>query len=234
MFRLRCLDWSVSSTQFASICDRIVGDVYGEERGVGFIVEQRTELAIRGRFVRRLLVEEQVVDPAGAVQTFKRLSYETVEFMAISQRGGLAVVNPPRTVKPFLMRLSSLSGHSIAVGDLAVDLRALQESLVKHLGRASVRSMKLTQLALSPTVQASLSATGQGDIDGLCRAMVGERRHVIDQVEADFVRGAQQNRIRFSATGNFWIWPSASDELRDAVWSAARTCRVANAHGMTD
>jgi hypothetical protein len=228
MHRIRCLDWSMTASDFPAFCNRMLDDVYNDKRGSGFIVEHRTHSSVRGRFVRRFTVEQSTVDPEGNVQRFDRIEYETVEFAASVDPSGIELINPPRSIKAFLMRVSQLARHTVAVADLRVDVASGVHALSSVFQKVVVRGLRFSGVVLARGVEATVVVSGSGDL--VSRAsdeLLGERPKELDGAELVCARDDVQIRLRLASTGSAWFSRSPEDEVRAGVIAAMRASRRA-------
>lgn len=222
LYRMRVLNWSADAALFGHLTDGMLRDRYDGEKGLGFLIDFRSEALVEGRFVLRRQYTDVVATPVGTEESYDRVEYETTQFQASPDALGLCLINPPRSTSAFTMRLAGLASDRLTVEESNVRLDKLQNHLESLLGPATVRSVRLSGVALDDQVTVTVTASGQNRVVESATSLVGGRAYRLDRISLGFSHGGEPLRIiaTSSAIVGLSRWPAS--ELKATVWDAIR------------
>lgn len=226
--RLRYLDWSVGTQQFEELTSAMLRDVYDDNRGHGFLVEQRMHDRVRGRFARRHKVVETVTTPSGETQTFERVEFDYTEFAMRPGRAGIELRNPPRGVGEFQMRLSSLGAHALSIAPVALTMSGFIAELERSLGPAKIRSARLTEVHLGSACTAQVVVRSDGSALKDAEDLVAPRSFRVDRLELAFHVDGQNLRVAVTSAGGLHLGARPSPATVETIWDAVRRNIVQN------
>lgn len=178
------------------ICSRLQEQQYTEKQGEGFIIDRARDSMVEARFVQRLDVEDEVVDPYGHTFVTSRVSYTQVKFVAFDFYPGLEIIHSSAKLNQLTNRLSQILDFSVSFSTINVDV--LQWALLMERSLKSeivVSSIQASDIELGSGVKAKSVVTGVDDVRGEVNHFLSDRERVIDKVKMHLVGQKKQSVV---------------------------------------
>lgn len=133
----------------------------------GFRLSRVGEQGIEGKYIEKRVIVRQTEDPFGDTKSFEQETYDIVTFKLLPSEGVLRLENPPRRFTQLFTKLGLLSGFSIAVVPLVVDVRKWLQTIELNCGPLEVTKVLIANFPVSGDAQATISLRRPGDIRDL-------------------------------------------------------------------
>src|SRR4051812_13956749 len=88
---------------------------YGDQAGIGFSLSSTRHGLIEGKYLERLQIKDEVIDPFGQKLEFARVEFRQIEFRLATGTCELEIYDCPRSLRDFFNQLSRLSQRTIAI-----------------------------------------------------------------------------------------------------------------------
>lgn len=174
-------DWSIPISLISSM---MLACQFTEESGEGFIISRSNSSSIEGKFIRKntyLISEER---PFGENIESQRTEYIIIEFNITSDRYlGLELLNPPRTVKPLISKLSEMVGLGLTITDSLVNPLHWAEQIEKQAQLFRLTEIQVSDVGISSNSLARVSVNGEYDIRKDFSSFIGNKKYSIQQVK---------------------------------------------------
>jgi len=160
-------------------------DEYGPERNAGFRLDSASREKITGQYIERFEVTRVVEDPAGGT-----LSFSIVDFQLVSFRIGVAfpqleLIDPPRSTRSFIGRVSELTGFEVAIAAAEVCVFDWLEAIEKRVHRVLVSRLQCSGVTLSPRVCAAIAVQGTEDVRHHLTRLLGGKAAQVERVRIE-------------------------------------------------
>lgn len=180
---------------------------------------------IEARFVQRLDVEDEVVDPYGQTLVTSRVSYTQIKFVASDLYPGLEIIHSSAKLNQLTNRLSQILDFSVSFSAINVDV--LQWALLMERSMKSkvvVSSIQVSEIELGSGVKAKSVVTGVDDVRGEVNRFLSDRERVIDKVKMHLSGQRKQSVVltrqavaTLSAGENLDMLEGARGSLQDLI-----------------
>lgn len=139
---------------------------FTQELRVGFVLKKATDVEIIAQYIEQKTITKEITDPFGNHQTFELPDFQTIEFriVCIETVWLLQVQNTPRTIKPLILRLSSIIGLGFFADNIEIDLRKLIDMLEDTEGRLLITKMELYNINIQNVALGHMVITSPKDI----------------------------------------------------------------------
>jgi len=173
-------DWGFPLTELSS---KILSDQYSEDKGSGYILSKSNTKIITGKYIEKKVLLEVLTDPFGNEISNNKTIYNITNFTIKDEIIGLEIINPPRTIKPFLNSLHKKIGLGLVVSDIQVNpLTWLQA--IERKNPCIVNSILASGIKAESNGIAKLSMSGLKDIRNEFYNFLKEKESNIDCVKA--------------------------------------------------
>ena len=169
-----------------SILDKIKKEIlkneYSANRDNGFRIESVRKKTLVGRYIERREILETVDDPFGETLTFKRLIFDTFRFQISLSFPELELIDPPRRLTRFLIKLSEFSDFTIAVSPIKINLLHFINNIETSLSHLMVTRVYCSGFTLSAKASAKFVISGTEDVRRHINLLAKNRNVDIDRV----------------------------------------------------
>ncbi|HBR2076827.1 TPA: hypothetical protein L9M72_000423 [Klebsiella quasipneumoniae subsp. quasipneumoniae] len=153
---MKKVKWIVLNNRFTldETIEKLKKDPYTEEKGKGFIFEKIRDDFLQGRFVEKIITEEKVGSLYGETTTIERIDYRNTSFSIASQfLPIIAIINPPRTLKPFAQAIVKNIGLGVSLEEIEVNpfdwFEPLSQNLSLTITQLDISQVKVAEFALA-------------------------------------------------------------------------------------
>jgi hypothetical protein len=199
-------------------------DEYTEGAAQGFRTDVIRRHFIRGEFVERVDIVEEVTDPFGRVLSFSRVEFRRTAFTVYSGRPSLLEMrNPARGSALLLSHLGRFASFELAIEPVRTDLLKWMRALERTLGPGQVRSLEIDGIPLTSAVQCRAIISGGADVRNAAAEFRG-KTGLVRRIEA-IVEGVHGPLVlELFADGRATVGDAVSnkvlEQLRAAMASA--------------
>ncbi len=213
----------LSRTALVRAVDGMRREEFSADSTSGFIGERTRPSFTEGRYVERLEQVDQITDPFGQTQEFRRVEYQQTPFRLGTNAPQLEVYDGPRSVAPMVNRLTALIGGSCTVDSVGADTLKWLRKLESGLTQVCVTAAYVSHLSLSELARVRFVLNGTEDVRKYAKGLVGGKpfRFARLDVAANF----EGNEIRFDLRqdGRATI-PSQNENFLAFVRDSLSTC----------
>ena len=139
---------------------------FTQELKVGFVLKKVTGSEIIAQYIEQKTITKEITDPFGNHQIFKLPDFQTIEFriVCIEEIWLLQVQNTPRTIKPLILKLSSIIGFGFYADNIEIDLSKLINMLEDTEGRLLITKMELCNINIQNIALGQMTITSPKDV----------------------------------------------------------------------
>ena len=166
----------------AKIKKEMLKDEYSANRDNGFRVESVRKKSITGRYIERREILDTVDDPLGKTLTYKRVIFDIFRFHISLDFPELELIDPPRRLSRFLIRLSEFSDFNIAVSPIKINLLRFIENIEMNLSQLIVTRVYCSGITLSAKASAKFVISGTEDVRRHMKFLSKNKNMDIDRV----------------------------------------------------
>ena len=135
----------------------------------GFRIEEKTVEAVSGQYISKRTVDQRFLLPSGEVFLQEVTSFEIVKFSIdlTLHNGLLSILEPPRSISPFLNALSEASKFSCVLEPIEVDVVAWIDLLLQAIPESSVTYADVAGIAINEAVlgRVALASRNEATVD---------------------------------------------------------------------
>jgi hypothetical protein len=187
---------------------------YSEQGGWGFLLNEIRPRSIDGRFIERLVLKEEVVDPVGMVRQYERIIFQETSFLLRHEPPHLELRNAPRSVTTFLNQLGRAFDFAVAITPVQLNVMRFLSSLENRANGLTVSRITICDMAVAVGVEAKCVLVGEHDVRRHVRAFTAKRKFQVSSIAATFVVNGIEMVGEINADGRVVISNNLSTELR--------------------
>lgn len=204
---------------FKSLLSAIQRRQFDSSDGLGFELVSRGASNLKARFIERLLTIESVTDPYGVVTELMTTRYNTISFQlhfcpAGSFKYVLEITSPPRSVRPLVTALDSLS-NGVTVGELDLNLLDVYRKLRIESKSVRIARLKVSKLRLTPDSEAKVDFTSLHDAYTDFTKVFGGIAVEVEKLKFERPFGNKAHCMEANRSGLFSVDEEFDDRLRD-------------------
>jgi hypothetical protein len=174
-------DWN---TPVNIISSMMLASQFTESSSEGFILSRANNLAIEGQFVQKNDYILKQVSPLGEQIETQRIEYYVVTFSISSKTHiGLELIDPPRTLRPFISRLHEMMGLGMTIKDISVNPLSWSEQIERAAKYFLVTEIQAGEIGISDKSFVKVIANSNSDIREDFFKFVGNKKYEIQQVK---------------------------------------------------
>ncbi len=187
MYRIRWFDVTWNS-QYNTVVDAIISDVYTEEKYYGFTSHKRREDFLGASYISKKEIEESIENPlTNELTTYKRIIYEKTLFNLENNQLGIELINPPRSVQQTLNTFASMSKFNITIQPLNLDLSKLIQLLKFKFDNFEIHVIECSDIHISENTKVKLVAKNdQCDVFEDIESFLNKKEYIIDKIKCSF------------------------------------------------
>ncbi|MEM9213212.1 MAG: hypothetical protein AAGD25_02600 [Cyanobacteria bacterium P01_F01_bin.150] len=175
------VDWSVPISLIGSM---MLASQFTEEAGEGFIISRSNSSSIEGKFIQKNIYYVSEERPFGENIRNQRIEYMIIEFNITNGRYlGLELLNPPRTIKPLISKLSEMIGLGLIITDSLVNPLHWAEQIEKQAKSFKLTEMQVSDVGIASNSLARISVSGECDIRKDFSDFIGNKKYSVQQVK---------------------------------------------------
>jgi hypothetical protein len=218
MTRYRFYTWSATDEQFASLRKYLARDKYDEDVGQGVQLLKASKQEYEGRFIQRIPYSEEAFSTDGTITLVDRTAIVLTKFLLRPGRCGILLIDPPRAVSGFMLYLSGLLDHQLAVQAPNINLFKFKRALRPVLGKTRVTSVRIAGAVLTEHAVADITVTDQDDALERASQLYPSHKGCIGKIDLSF--GEQSSsKTRLSVTRSGSISTAAERIDIGALWT---------------
>jgi hypothetical protein len=178
-------DWN---TPINIISSMMLASQFTESSNEGFILSRANSLEIEGQFIQKSEYIFTQTSPLGEQIETQRIEYYVVSF-SITHRVniGLELIDPPRTVRPFISRLHKMMGLGMTVKDSFVNPLSWSEHIEKAAERFWITEIQAGNIGISDDSVVKITANGSSDVREDFFDFIDGRQHEIQCVKVNVI-----------------------------------------------
>lgn len=188
----------------------------------GFIVDRWRKDTIEARYVERVVLEEEVVDPFGLKSISNRTAFYQTGFIVSGDASLVELVNPGRGVQRFVSRLLELTDFSLVIEPRRVAVRAWGSQVSTLLEAPNfVSLLQVSDVAVAPGIRGRFAFSGAQDVRGTATAFLKQQSGTEEKLQIS-VGGPHPGSILLSANGSAAV-SGANPDLVEVVRKSIRS-----------
>jgi hypothetical protein len=194
--------WPKQMRELARI---LQGNPFDAERSEGFVLDRVRDDAVEGRFIERINVQNQTIDPFGEELRFERIEFRQSRFLISAARPGLEVIGSSNSAAILINRLAEASDFNISVSNCMVDV-LVWLSIFREISTYSgfIDIMQIGRIDLGRGITARAIVKGKEDVKAAAQILADQRNSVVEKIQYRFF-GKLKGSVTFSHTGSVII-----------------------------
>jgi hypothetical protein len=174
-------DWLIPINTIRSM---MLSYQFTEEGGEGFLLSRAGETFIEGKFIKK---NEYVVSremPLGGHEEVQKLDYSILEFrLSHDKKMGLEIINPPRTIRPFISKMSEMIGLGMIVSEQSIDPLLWVKEIEKKNDKIWITEMQGTGIRVSNSSVAKFLICGELDVREDFKNFIQDKKYSLKGVK---------------------------------------------------
>jgi len=218
--------WYRATWPFAleTLAKRLRAAEFSYSSGEGYIVDRWRKDTLEARYVQKLEVEEELVDPFGERILNRRTAFYETRF-AVTQGGLLEVIDPGRGTQRFVSSLLEVTDFSLVIEPLRIDLDEWTRRLSDHLDAPHFVSLvQIAKVPLGPGISGKFVFEGPEDVRRVASEFMGRLKGEQQKLQV-VVGGEQAAIITLSANASARV-SRDNDTLAAAVRKSVPPSRI--------
>jgi hypothetical protein len=155
-------DWIIPMSTIRSM---MLSYQFTEEGGEGFLLSRSGKTFIEGKFIRKneyLIFQEM---PLGGQEEIQKIDYSIASFrVSCDKKIGLEIIDPPRTIRPFISKMSEMIGLGMVVSEYSIDPLLWVKEIEKRSDKVLVTEMQGSGVRISNSSIAKFLVRGELDV----------------------------------------------------------------------
>ncbi|MCG3469727.1 hypothetical protein L7750_04740 [Xenorhabdus bovienii] len=207
------------SLSITDMVDKLKSSSYTDEKGKGFIFNKVRHNELVGRFVEKLTFEEVIPSLYGEVATFERVEYRIVEFYINENTlPVIAIINPPRTLKPFALNLVKILGLGVSLDEINIEPMVWVESISK-LTPLELTQIELSQIKVNECALAKMQISSSKDLRSYYEKTFSDKSTSrVDKVHLFMISPNYPGKVKISRTGLVVIDTKHEKDMTDLLF----------------
>lgn len=190
---------------------------YSDESGWGFLLNETRRESVQGRFIERLVLKEDVIDPGGNSLHYERVLFQETHFLLQTQFPHLELRDSPRSVSTFLSQLGRAFDFDIAVAPIEIDLLRFVAVLSRRLEKVTVSRITVSNIRLSEGIEAKCVLVGENDVREQISTITGRRKFKVASIGLTFSIHETELRSEMSSDGRITVAMDMTEEIRTEI-----------------
>ncbi|AUM12291.1 hypothetical protein [Ketobacter alkanivorans] len=176
---------------------------YNESAGNGFILSRKGNRKIEGKYVVKDIINQEINDPFGNTQVFKRIEYITVTF-SISSDPGLFIhlYNPPRKIRPFIDAMSGICGLGFGISSLSIEPLKLIKELEHKLGYSKITYIECSGINVDNKATAKVVLNSEEDSRKSLKSFIKDSYYKVNKLKAKFDNAEFSGDLEIRSNGS--------------------------------
>ncbi|MDE9483273.1 hypothetical protein [Xenorhabdus bovienii] len=207
------------SLSITDIVNKLKSSSYTDEKGKGFIFDKVRSDELVGRFVEKLTFEEVIPSLYGEATTFERVEYRIVEFFINKNTlPVIAIINPPRTLKPFAINLVKVLGLGVSLEEINIEPMVWVKSISK-LTPLELIQIELSQIKIDEHALAKMQISSSKDLRNYYeKAFSDKNTSRVDKVHLFMISPNYPGKVKISRTGLVVIDTKHEKDMTDLLF----------------
>jgi hypothetical protein len=157
---------------------------FSDDNPVGFLLDEVHNDVVSGRFIEKVSYVETIEDPFGQKFEIDRIAFKQTHFHIQESFPQIELSEPPRGIQTFISKLMEVSGFSLTIGSMSVDVSRWVERVEDELSRRVIVNMMQIKQEMSADVQGTLCLAGPSyaDVRRFAKEYLEDRRHQVERV----------------------------------------------------
>ncbi|MFG1205544.1 hypothetical protein [Xanthobacter flavus] len=200
-------------TRIRDIAAKLERWPFREEASDGFLVDRVREGYIEGRFIERMEVSNQTVNPFGEKLSFNRVEFRQSRFRLSKSSPGLEISGPAPGSIRLINKVAELNEYRVSISDLRVDIFDWLERFKERAGCSGfIDIIQVGQLRLGGTVSARAIVRGKEDVRSAAERLTGSLDSVVEKIQFR-PTGSMSGSVVLSRLGSITVRSKDDDEV---------------------
>lgn len=190
------------SLSILDIASKLKLHSYSDDKGTGFIFEKVRNDEIKGKYVEKITYQDTVPSLYGEQETFERIEYRIVDFYINENSLPIfAIINPPRTLKPFAGSLVKILGLGVSLEEIVIEPMRWVDSIGKLIPVDLVQ-IELSQIKVDEHAIAKMQVSSSRDLRKYYEKKFKEKTlSSVDRVHISLIGPLYNGKVKITRTG---------------------------------
>jgi hypothetical protein len=180
-------DWPITISKLAT---ELKSKPYGDDTPNGFVLDKLRPDSLHGRYIERIELTEEIIDPFGKSQTFQRIEFRQCKFIASTTGPGLELIDPPRSTQGLISAFISASGYQLVLKPVSLDVMkwviCYRNIRNERQSDSVIDYMQVGGVTLSGGVTSKVVFNGKKDVLGAASEMMDGKSYVVEKTRLRF------------------------------------------------
>lgn len=180
------IDWPISISELSDILKK---HNFTHDSKDGFSIDRFRQDFIEARYIEKIEIIEKTTDPFGEELEFSRVEFRSIAFIITSDYPGLEIINSPRSLRSFLMKLSVILDFRIAIKPVSISALSWADSFKAIINKDIIYdSIQLGSLTLSKNSVAKVVIKSESDVISDFLDITENRKFDIEKIQLLLVK----------------------------------------------
>ena len=174
-------DWLIPMSTIRSM---MLSYQFTEEGREGFLLSRSGKTFIEGKFIRKneyMIFQEM---PLGGHEEIQKIDYSISSFrLSCDKKTGLEIIDPPRTIRPFISKMSEMIGLGMVVSEHFIDPLLWVQEIEKRSDKVWVTEMQGSGIRVSNSSIAKFLIRGELDVREDWKSLVQGKQYSLNGVK---------------------------------------------------
>jgi hypothetical protein len=174
-------DWLIPMSTIRSM---MLSYQFTEEGGEGFLLSRSGKTFVEGKFIRKneyMIFQEM---PLGGHEEIQKIDYSIASFrLSCDKETGLEIIDPPRTIRPFISKMSEMIGLGMVVSEHFIDPLLWAQEIEKRSDKVWVIEMQGSGIRVSNSSIAKFLIRGELDVREDWNSLVQGKQYSLNGVK---------------------------------------------------
>lgn len=177
-------------------------ELFKAQSSAGFLVDRQSSTHLEGRYVQRVVTNEQQTDPFGKEYQQEYVYYIEQRFALSSTWPQLVIFNSSTALRTLISRLSEFSGFTLAIKDLKWNPDEILHALAIQVPDVRVTTAKVENIRVSLGVQVKMTFAGSdSDIREDVRKYLRRNEFLFSSYKVSFTHAGGKHISEIKANG---------------------------------
>lgn len=192
-------EWPISLKTIAS---RMLERQYNDRNGEGFLLSKNSNICIEGRYIKKIFIKNEVIDPFGDKSEIENIDYNIVNFRVRDEKyTSIEISDYPSLVKPFVENLRTICGPHMSISNVTIDPQKWLKVLETKLGKLEVHRVECSGINVANIGMAKVIFNSTQDIRNGSKEFLGKRYYVVDNIHCSLSTPIYKGKIELSKRG---------------------------------
>lgn len=192
---------------------------FQDDSGDGFVLDRIQNGMIEGRYVERLNVRDETIDPFGGQLEFHRVEFRQARFRLSDSEPGLELIGSSRGSLVLANKLAEAADYQLAISSYQIDVLKWISLFQNETGIAGfIDAMQIGSIDMGRGITARTIIRGREDVRDAAKLLIQDRNSVVEKIQYKFSESRKES-VTLSHFASAVIKVADSENISSAIRS---------------